>query len=140
MDKRSFIKKFLGISVAGTLASIIYPVSRYLIPPKREESEAQSVIAGKVDDFLPNSGQIIKFGNKPALLVRTERGEFRAFIAICTHLDCTVQFRDNKQDIWCACHNGIYDLYGKNVSGPPPKPLTPLVVNVRGDKVVVSRT
>lgn len=140
MEKRKFIKNFLGISIIGTLASIFYPVYRFLIPPKKEESEAQSVIVGNINDFPVNSGKVVRFGNKPALVIRMENGEFRAFIAVCTHLDCTVQFRESKKDIWCACHNGIYDLYGKNVSGPPPKPLAPLVINVRGDKVVVSRS
>ncbi len=41
--------------------------------------------------------------------------------------------------IWCACHNGRYDLTGKNVSGPPPRPLEEFHVNVRGDEIIVSR-
>ncbi len=32
--------------------------------------------------------------------------------------------------IWCACHNGHYDLFGKNVAGPPPRPLEPYKVQV----------
>jgi Rieske Fe-S protein len=50
-----------------------------------------------------------------------------------------VQYRDEKQEIWCACHNGVYDLNGKNVSGPPPRPLEEYKVNVKGDQLVVSR-
>jgi len=50
-----------------------------------------------------------------------------------------VQYREEKQDIWCACHNGIYDLNGKNVSGPPPRPLELYRVNVKGDQIVVSK-
>jgi cytochrome b6-f complex iron-sulfur subunit len=43
------------------------------------------------------------------------------------------------QRIWCACHNGVYDLSGKNVSGPPPRPLEAYDVHVRGDEIYVSR-
>jgi cytochrome b6-f complex iron-sulfur subunit len=50
-----------------------------------------------------------------------------------------VQFRDATQQIWCACHNGTYDLNGKVVSGPPPAPLEEYAVKVRGDEVVISR-
>ncbi|MDP2479001.1 MAG: hypothetical protein Q8W51_01265 [Candidatus Palauibacterales bacterium] len=38
-----------------------------------------------------------------------------------------------------ACHNGPYNLLGINVSGPPPRPLTRYTVNVRGDRIIVSR-
>jgi hypothetical protein len=43
--------------------------------------------------------------------------------------------RKDMRQIWCACHNGTYDLNGGNVSGPPPKPLTVFVVNVSGDDI-----
>jgi Rieske Fe-S protein len=42
--------------------------------------------------------------------------------------------------VWCACHNGLYDLNGKNIMGPPPKPLEAYVVNVKGDQIVVSKS
>jgi Rieske Fe-S protein len=72
-------------------------------------------------------------------LVRTPEGDYRALSAICTHLNCTVQYRAREQDIWCACHNGVYDLSGRNLSGPPPRPLELYEVHVRGDEIVVAR-
>ncbi len=59
---------------------------------------------------------------------------------MCTHLGCTVQYRPDLMQIWCACHNGHYNLNGVNVSGPPPRPLTPYAVNVLGNQIVVSKT
>ena len=50
-----------------------------------------------------------------------------------------MQYRGDLQRVWCACHNGTYDLTGKNVAGPPPRPLTPLKANLVGDDVVLSR-
>ena len=41
--------------------------------------------------------------------------------------------------IWCPCHNGQFDLSGRNVSGPPPQPLESYDVVVKGEDVVVSR-
>jgi Rieske Fe-S protein len=84
--------------------------------------------------------KIFKFGNEPALLLRTEEGEVRAFAATCTHLDCTVQYRADLRRIWCACHNGSYDLNGTNVAGPPPRPLPRYTVNIVGDDIFVSRS
>ena len=138
--RRRFVNWFLGTSVVAFLAAVLYPVSRYLVPPEVGESTAGTVtLPIKPDDVKPNTGQIFKFGSRPGILVRTESGELRAFSAVCTHLNCTVQYRADVNHIWCACHNGHYDLNGKNVEGPPPRPLDSFVVNVRGHQIVVSK-
>jgi cytochrome b6-f complex iron-sulfur subunit len=140
IERRKFLNWFLGTSVGAFLIAIFYPVSRYLIPPKVEESTARSVMLSiKPAEVKPNSGEIFRFGNQPAILIRTPAGELRAFSAICTHLSCIVQYRSDLSEIWCACHNGHYDLNGKNISGPPPKPLEEYAVNLRGDQIVVSK-
>jgi Rieske Fe-S protein len=115
-------------------------VSRYLVPPPAGEAAAGSVtLAIKPEDVKPNSGQLFKFGSRPGILVRTPAGELRAFSAVCTHLNCTVQYRPDLSHIWCACHNGHFDLNGKNIAGPPPRPLEPLVANARGNQIVISK-
>ena len=140
-SRRKFINWFLNTTAGAFLLSVLYPVTRYLIPPKVEESTAATVTPPiKPADVKPNSGQIFKFGKRPAILIRTPGGDLRAFSAVCTHLACTVQYRSDLGHIWCACHNGHYDLNGINIAGPPPRPLEPYVVNVRGDRIVVSKS
>ncbi len=139
MGRRGFLNYFLGGGVMALLAGILYPIVRFVIPPEQPEAATSQVVAAKVGDLTPNSGKIFRFGKDPAILIMTPSGEYRAFTAICTHLDCTVQFRPDLEQIWCACHNGHYDMYGNNVSGPPPAPLTPYTVAVRGDQIVVSK-
>jgi len=116
-------------------------------PPARSSNTSLAVpslseieLDVKATDILPNSGRIVPFSGKPVILFRTAAGELKALTATCSHLACTVQFRGDRSDIWCACHNGVYDANGTNISGPPPKPLTKLDVAVRGDKVVIRRT
>jgi Rieske Fe-S protein len=137
--RRTWIKALLGTGFASSIISFLYPAVRFMLPPPVAESSANEVPAGKTTDLTPNSGRIFKFGSRPGLLIRTEAGEWRAFSAVCTHLNCTVQYRPDTQQIWCACHNGLYDLNGKVIGGPPPRPLEQYVVNIRNDEVVVSR-
>ena len=138
--RRGFVNWLLGTTVGAFIVSVLYPVARYLVPPPTGESAAASVtLPIKADEVKPNTGQIFKFGSKPAIIVRTAAGELRAFTAVCTHLNCTVQYRPDLGQIWCACHNGHFDLNGHNVSGPPPRPLDAYVVNVRGTQIVVSK-
>ena len=138
-NRRKFLNILLGSGILGWLGSIIYPVFSFLIPPKNPEAKVNSIKAGIFYDFPVNSSKILKFGRKPVILIRSVSGEFRAFAATCTHLDCIVQYRTDNKQIWCACHNGIYDLKGRNVSGPPPKPLEEFSVNFVNDEIVVSK-
>jgi len=142
-DRRHFLDALLAVGFVSTAAAMAYPISRYLVPPKSGEPETASAVAARAGDLKPNTGKVFKFGNKPGIVVRTAEGDVRAFSAVCSHLDCTVQFKPDTSQLWCACHNGTYDLGGNVVSGPPPRGLEQFVVNVRGEgadaEIVVSR-
>jgi Rieske Fe-S protein len=139
LQKRDFLKMVLGGGVLMWLGSVLYPILAYLKPPKEAEVEVTSVKVGTVGEIEKGSGTIVRFGNKPVILVRTPEGDFRAFSATCTHLDCTVQYRKDLQVIWCACHNGRYDMNGRNIAGPPPRPLDEFRVAVKNDELFVAR-
>jgi len=136
--RRRVIEIILGSGLFASFASFLYPVLRYLVPPPVAELGGDQVTAGKIGELKPNSAKIFRFGSRPGLLIRSSDGNYRAFSATCTHLGCIVQYRGDLQEIWCACHNGVYDLNGRNVSGPPPRPLEVYEVHLRGDDVVVS--
>ncbi len=137
--KRDFLKYIFGGGIIALISSVLYPIFSYLKPPKQREVEVKNVKVGKLSEIENDSGQIIRFGNKPVIVVRTSSGDVRAFAATCTHLDCTVQFKKELGVIWCACHNGKYDLNGRNISGPPPKPLDEFRVIIKNEEVFVSK-
>jgi cytochrome b6-f complex iron-sulfur subunit len=141
--RRRFFSSLLNYLLTGGVVSLfgtlLYPVLRFIISPEVSEATASSVVAGKLKDFPANVGKVFRFGARPAILIQTSGGELRAFSAVCTHLNCTVQYRPDLEHIWCACHNGHFDLSGKNIAGPPPHPLERYDVAVRGDDVIVTR-
>jgi Rieske Fe-S protein len=146
-SRRRVLSWFLGTSVGGLLAAVLYPVIRFVIPPEVPEATTNQVEAGQVSDpeFREQGYKIVRFGADPVIVVRADEGDFRAFSATCTHLDCIVEYQKEHARIWCNCHNGEYDLHGKNVGGPPPKPLESYRVHLieQGSgpaTVVVSRT
>lgn len=140
ISRKGFLDWLLGTSVGGLIVAVIYPVTQYIVPPEVPEATVSSVVLPfESGDMAANSGRIFKFGSKPAMIIKTASGELRAFSAQCTHLDCTVQYRDDLHEIWCACHNGHYDLTGAVTQGPPPRPLVPYAVVVRGTQIIVTQ-
>jgi menaquinol-cytochrome c reductase iron-sulfur subunit len=60
------------------------------------------------------------------------------YIAIsdrCVHLGCPVRWVPASERFLCPCHGGVYDLLGRRVSGPPPRPLDRFYTRVNGDVV-----
>ena len=139
MNRRKFVNWFLGGSILGTAASLLYPLVRYLIPPRQAEAAAKRVAAAKVGELAPNSAKLFRFGSTPAILIQTAGGELRAFSAVCTHLTCTVDYESDTGTLFCPCHNGRFDLAGNVLSGPPPRPLDIYDVEVSGEDIFVSR-
>lgn len=137
--RRRLIETLLGGGLFASALSFLYPVLRYIVPPAVTDLGGDETVAAKIGELRSNSSKIFRFGNHPGLLVLTAEGEYRAMSATCTHLSCTVQYRNDLHQVWCACHNGLYDLAGRNVSGPPPRPLEAFEVHIRGDEVVVNR-
>ena len=137
--RRSFVQWMLGGGFSTSILSFLYPIIRFLKPPLAPEASVNEAQAGKAGDLKPNTGKIVKFGARPVLLIRIGEAEWKAYSAVCTHLNCTVQFNEDKRQIWCACHNGYYDLNGHVVSGPPPRPLEEFSVHLKAEEVIISR-
>ena len=76
------------------------------------------------DVARPGQGASGAYAGRGLIMVRGADGVLRAFDAKCTHAGCNVGVKGDK--LFCPCHGGVYDSEGKNVSGPPPRPLTPL--------------
>lgn len=132
MNRRGFVNWFLGTSLGALIASVIYPVARFISPPRIAEASMQQMEAGDTSDpvLLTKGFKIIRFGMDPVIVLRVAENDIRAFSATCTHLDCIVGYQSDRQRLFCNCHGGCYDLTGRNISGPPPRPLTAFKVNL----------
>lgn len=138
-SRRGFLDWLLGLSAVGTVAAIVYPVLEYVFPPPQPKGRAKgAVLAAKVGELPLGSGKVFPLGSKPAIVVHTPDDKWRAFSAKCTHLSCTVHYRREDNIIHCPCHDGRFDLTGKNIGGPPPRPLAEYQVVVKGDEVYVA--
>ena len=142
ISRRNFLDRVIAVTGVAVAASILYPVTRFLLPPKSGEANVNQVklpFGRKEIEADPKKAKTFRFGRHLGIIVLTPNGQLHALSAQCTHLDCTVQNRPDEGVLWCACHNGRYSLDGKNISGPPPRPLELFAVNEVGNDIFVSK-
>jgi cytochrome b6-f complex iron-sulfur subunit len=140
-SRRGFLAALGGLSLVW-LGALVYPIYRYLSPQaavdpfaKTGKTKVEKVSASDV--ARPGQGKNGGYAGRGLIVLRAGDGRLRAFDAKCTHAGCNVGFVGDR--IVCPCHGGVYDLSGKNVSGPPPKPLTELTVFEENGEIFVGR-
>lgn len=144
-SRRRFLDITLKGGLLGLLGAVFYPVFRFVVPPASGEANVSQIILPFTLQELSaetEKSKIFKFGNSLGIILVTPENEIKAFSAICTHLSCTVQYRSDLSMIWCACHNGQFDLKGRNIAGPPPSPLEEYAVHVDGStgEIAISKS
>jgi Rieske Fe-S protein len=104
--------------------------SRRALPARKRIASLAELTPGAVVTFtFPDE-------HEPCLLIRTMDGALVAYSQKCTHLSCAVVPRVEQGDILCPCHEGIFDLAtGRNIAGPPPRPLPVIELAIEGDDV-----
>jgi cytochrome b6-f complex iron-sulfur subunit len=135
MKRRNFLKGALALLGATSLASLVYPLFKYLTPSASAE-RSKTLIIAKRDIPLGDAKEIV-FNNIPAVVLNRPGKGLIAVSRVCTHLGCLVQYDKENKRLLCPCHAGVYDLEGNIVSGPPPKPLPKLPLRVEGETIVI---
>ena len=141
-QRRKFVNYLLGGSLAGWLATLLYPVLRYLSPLQASVDADEVVLGDKARQDVADAGfAIVALGTERVLVFRDPQQRLRACSAKCTHEGCTVQYKADESIIWCACHNGRFDLDGRVLSGPPPRALAAYKASgTLETKVVITRS
>ena len=123
-SRRNVLNLLLGAGVAGWLGSVLYPVIRYLTPLSLPgPSGPISLTRAQVTKVERDKFAIVRVGRSRVLILEDTAGELHALDAKCTHEGCTVRYVARDELIWCACHNARFDLHGRVLAGPPPRPL-----------------
>ena len=123
-SRRSFLDLLLGASGAAWVASVLYPVIRFLKPlPRAGAVGPTRLTREELAKLEKEHFVIVPVSGKRVLVLQNAAQEILAVDAKCTHEGCTVQYLPGESAIWCACHNARFDLDGRVLAGPPPRPL-----------------
>ncbi|MBI5531910.1 MAG: Rieske (2Fe-2S) protein [Deltaproteobacteria bacterium] len=136
--RRTFVRAAVALGGAGAVASIAWPVGRYLQPVGDgvpEDLPPTDVCADS--ELAPGQMRSVRVGPIPVIVLRRHDSSLVAWSALCTHLGCTVRFRPESDDLHCACHGAVFDAAtGTRRSGPAPSALAKLKIEVRHGRIV----
>lgn len=140
-EKKITRREFLNLSIFASFAiaglSTIYTISRYLYPPTESSQNVdQKILVATLNELPPGSAKFFRYKNKPSVVINSASG-ITALSAICSHLGCIVKWDSSKHILKCPCHEGYFDVTGRVLGGPPPRPLTALKVTVSDNNIYV---
>ena len=133
-----------GIAVAaGTIAGC----ATYGKPPAAQPSgtpdsgiAAVPESAGAPVQAIANTGDV-PVGSAvivdDVVITQPQRGEFKAFSAVCTHAGCNVA-EVLGASINCPCHGSSFNLDGTVAKGPAKRPLDAKGIVVQGDSIALA--
>ena len=138
-EKRVNRRDFLGVASFASLAGLFGQAGVALFnffKPRSEPGLFGSIVkAGRVDEFIPGTVSHISTGR--FYISRLEDGGFLALWQRCTHLGCTVPWREEEGQFNCPCHSSIFTAVGEVVSGPAPRPMDLFHMEIMEDAVLV---
>lgn len=136
LSRRDFLGWIIKLGLFTTLTGMLAPALAYLWPVTRRGPAGGLSDVCAEEDIPVWGGKKVIIAGSAILVIRTPQA-FKAYSAICTHLGCLVAWDDKKREIICPCHAGLFDLEGKVVAGPPPRPLPSHEVSVINGRVMV---
>ncbi len=136
--RRDFMKFMVLTSLAFTVGQFWIAAQNWLrhrrgLPELKKIASLEDVpVGGALTFSYPGE-------TDRCLLIRPEADVLVAFSQQCTHLSCAVVPQPEHNRLFCPCHEGAFDLRsGRPVAGPPNRPLSRVVLDVRGPDIYAS--
>jgi menaquinol-cytochrome c reductase iron-sulfur subunit len=151
VSRRAFFASLLGVC-SGAIASVVgLPLLRYILYPVRSAAKASKwTLIGDAREFENIAKPVTKtvtltqrdgwrevVSAQAVYVTRSAAGQLKVLSPICPHLGCSVSWHENQGKFICPCHGGHFSADGSRLSGPPPRGLDQLDVQIRDGKLEV---
>lgn len=147
LSRRQF--GLLGTQVAGAVVAILLgiPIVGFILSPLFRGQPTSWQKVGDIAD-VPDAEPtkfVIAFPQgawtdakvNAAVYVVKQNNSYTILSNVCSHMQCPVHWDDALRQFLCPCHGGLYDITGKNIGGPPPKPLPQYVHRIEGTTLYI---
>ena len=142
-SRRKFFADGLKALIALFTVGLGIPLAGFFFSPARKSEKHDAWISIlKVSDlkdsrptkatyeYSRKDGWVSVATRKMAFIVQEADGVYAVLSNRCPHLGCGVDWDATANRFRCPCHGGVFDLQGRVLEGPPPRPLTRLVSKV----------
>lgn len=138
MKRRNFLKGLWGISILTLFGQAGAALYNYFKPRIKPGGFGSKITAGEVAEFAPETVSHIASGR--FYISRLEDGHMIALWHRCTHLGCTVPWREDEGQFHCPCHSSLFNRTGEVIGGPAPRPLDYFSINIDDKNQVIVDT
>ena len=130
-------------------SALTLPAAVYLLFPPKAKKTTQWVDAADLTQIQPKAPEEVVFRKNrvdgwkvtseksTAWVVKLADNQAIAFSPQCTHLGCAYHWDENNKNFLCPCHTSTFDMEGKVLSGPAPRPLDRFQVRIEGTKLLI---
>jgi menaquinol-cytochrome c reductase iron-sulfur subunit len=136
LDRRKFLSGIIGVVAAAVSVAVGIPAIGYLVSPGlKKQNEDTWITLGPLSSLTPGEPKGFPYSTRTkdgwvessqsgvAYALTTDGQTVKVLSNVCTHLSCRVGWKTDQRVYFCPCHDGKFDVEGKVVSGPPPRPL-----------------
>lgn len=144
-SRRSLLGWLLG-AIAALIAGVAgVPAVGSIFSAATGRRQPSAIQLGKLSDYTVGQPKLAQFTvdrtdgwvttieNRGVWVVKRSEQEAVVYNGRCTHLGCAYSWKSSgagANHFACPCHDGVFNVDGSVVSGPPPRPLDTLPVNV----------
>jgi quinol---cytochrome c reductase iron-sulfur subunit, bacillus type len=147
--RREFFGLLSGWIAAAIGATLAVPAVGYFIGPALRRKTIGWLKAGAIRSLEPDlpvqrevvvgtqEGWFTTQATRGVWVVKRSTGEIMVYNPHCTHLGCAYAWNGAARQFQCPCHGGVYDLDGRVIAGPPPRPLDTLDYRIEGEQLEI---
>lgn len=139
VTRRTFLNTLFGGWLFAFISGSLYTLLRFAFPTIGKEPD---FVVLDADDFLhipANSVKPFPWGGQVGFFFKKTDGTIRVLKGVCTHMECNIAYKPEMRKFYCPCHQGWFDEDGRNIAGPPPKPLEYFEHIIEREKLIVSK-
>ena len=146
--RRGFLAWATG-GIAALIGVILaIPLVGYILSPAFKRRESPWVQVGNVDELRPGEPEELEYvstiedgwrkstAKRIVWGVKEPQGSVVVFSPICPHLGCGFRWDSGERKFKCPCHGSMFDVTGKVVGGPAPRPLDKLPSKTENGKIL----
>jgi menaquinol-cytochrome c reductase iron-sulfur subunit len=149
--RRRFYVGAIYAMMAAISAALGLPALAYLLVPGKTRKSEDWIEVGDVTRLTPNVPVELAFRRvrvdgwkvinekSTAWVVKTGDTQAVAFGPQCTHLGCAYHWEQDGNHFLCPCHTSVFDVDGKVVAGPAPRPLDRYDTKVEGTRLLLGK-